>query len=269
MRKVRTCDFCGDDATGLYEPLPPSVPGSPRMLLCDPCRDRLSSVVDPLLAEMEGDVDRDAGGRSDRSIGAGADAPPGTTDAGSRAGGRTGHSGTDDLETREWPDDPREQYDDAGERSADDGGRQSDPRDRSAGAPSGASDASAEPTDVSAEPRDDEVGAAEDLTAEPARDDAGSPPTSIDDLADDHGDDAEVSESRDASGRTQRERGGAPRGYRKVMRFLENRELPMDRSEAESLAAEAYEFDVDEVSEAIDHAVQYGRLREVSGELKR
>ncbi|MEF8840112.1 MAG: hypothetical protein V5A62_00605 [Haloarculaceae archaeon] len=61
---------------------------------------------------------------------------------------------------------------------------------------------------------------------------------------------------------------GTPRGYRKVMRFLENRDLPVDREEAETLAAEAYEMDPGAVSAAIDHAVKHNRLREVSGELR-
>lgn len=73
----------------------------------------------------------------------------------------------------------------------------------------------------------------------------------------------------DAGGRSGEEREGAPRGYRKVMRFLENRTFPMDREEAQRLAAEAYDLDENTVSAAVDHAVRYGRLREVRGELKR
>ena len=61
---------------------------------------------------------------------------------------------------------------------------------------------------------------------------------------------------------------GTPRGYRKVMRFLENREFPMDREEAETLAAEAYGMDRESVSAVIDHAVKHNRLREASGDLR-
>ena len=62
-------------------------------------------------------------------------------------------------------------------------------------------------------------------------------------------------------------RRGTPPGYRKVMRFLENRDFPMDREEAETLAAEAYGVDRETVSATIDHAVKHNRLREASGKL--
>jgi Na+-transporting methylmalonyl-CoA/oxaloacetate decarboxylase gamma subunit len=51
------------------------------------------------------------------------------------------------------------------------------------------------------------------------------------------------------------------------MRFLENREFPMEREEAETLATEAYGVDREVVSAAIDHAVKHNRLREANGEL--
>ena len=172
MRQVRTCDFCGDDASGLYEPLPDSIPDGPRLLLCDGCRDRLASVIDPLLDRVQAD-----GGSVAR--------PASTSDAGG-----------DESGDKTTPVEP--------ETSAD----------------AGASTAS-------------------------------------------------VSDSRDASGRSKRERRGTPHGYRKVLRFLENRELPVAREEAEQLAAEAYEMDTEGVAAVIDHAVEYGRLREVDGQLKR
>ncbi|HKJ58793.1 MAG TPA: hypothetical protein VKA37_06170 [Halobacteriales archaeon] len=192
MRQVRTCDFCGDDAAGLYEPYPPSVPDGPRLLLCDGCRDRLSSIVDPLVAAIEGDA---GGDRAEPAPPVREPVSPEPADGGNDTS--TGAAGSGDGDP-----DPG---DDAGERSSD--------------------------VDAAAE--------------------------------------ADVGESRDASGRSKRERAGTPPGYRKVMRFLENRQLPMDRTEAEQLAADAYEFDEATVSDAIDHAVQYDRLREVRGELRR
>jgi len=192
MRQVRTCDFCGDDAAGLYEPYPPSVPDGPRLLLCDGCRDRLSSIVDPLVAEIEGD-----------------------------AGG-----------------------------------------DRAEPAPPVREPVSPEPADGG---NDTSTGEAESRDTDPVPvDDDGERSSEVDAAAA-----ADVGESTDAGGRSKSERAGAPPGYRKVMRFLENRQLPMDRGEAEQLAADAYELDEATVADAIDHAVGYGRLREVSGELKR
>lgn len=79
------------------------------------------------------------------------------------------------------------------------------------------------------------------------------------------GDDSRGSE---AGGRPLSER-GPPRGYRKVLRFLENRELPIDRDDAEELVEDAYGMSSDEVAAAIDHAVKHDRLRDVNGELRR
>jgi hypothetical protein len=50
------------------------------------------------------------------------------------------------------------------------------------------------------------------------------------------------------------------------MRFLENRELPMPREEAETLAAGAYDLDEGDVNDAIDHAIKHDRLTEIPGE---
>jgi hypothetical protein len=49
MRQLRACDFCGDDAAGVYEPLPPELAADQhRVALCGPCRETLESVLAPL-----------------------------------------------------------------------------------------------------------------------------------------------------------------------------------------------------------------------------
>lgn len=194
MREVRTCDFCGADATGTYEPLPSTIPDAPRLLLCDGCRERLASVVDPLIDWMDGKA--------------------GVSGSGSEASGG--------LE----------------------GGRRT----------SGTAGSSRETDEAGIPPRQG-GGTGDRGDAESRAGDSGSAATDA--------------EGVDAGGRPLRDRGRTPPGYRKVMRFLENRELPIERSAAEQLAAEAYELDEGAVTAAIDHAVQYGRLREVDGELKR
>jgi hypothetical protein len=73
----------------------------------------------------------------------------------------------------------------------------------------------------------------------------------------------------EAGGRPAKNRGGTPKGYSKVMRFLEGREFPMERETAESMVAEAYEMDASTVSAAIDHAAKHGRVRVASGKLFR
>jgi hypothetical protein len=62
-------------------------------------------------------------------------------------------------------------------------------------------------------------------------------------------------------------RSRTPKGYSKVMRFLEGRKFPMERETAETIVAETYEMDAKRVTAAIDHAAKHGRLRVASGKL--
>jgi hypothetical protein len=49
MRELQTCDFCGADPVGVYEPLPASLASDqPRVALCADCRDTLRRVLAPL-----------------------------------------------------------------------------------------------------------------------------------------------------------------------------------------------------------------------------
>jgi len=193
MREVRTCDFCGADATGVYEPLPSSmVPDGPRMLLCDGCRDRLGTVIDPLLDHLDAD-----------GAGIGADSDD------TRSG-----SATDSAVTLRSDDGPSSSSN-TGDGTAAGGSGSSGPGStRSPGSAAGGTD------DVEVTP----------------------------------------------GGRSPSKRSTVPKGYRKVMRFLENRELPMPREEAETLAAGAYDLDEGGVSDAIDHAIKHDRLTEIPGE---
>lgn len=202
MREVRACDFCGEGATGVYEPVPESVGEGPRVLLCDGCRDQLAAVVDPLLDHLDADTGGGLAGTAAADAGAasgdaGADPEP-AADAGATAAGE--------------PD---------------------------TGSPSGGDDAASGDGDAEQAP---------DGTASAGA--GGSGAGSIPGIG--------------ADGAS-----GTPAGYRQVMRFLENRELPMPREEAEQLAADAYGLDRATVEAAVDHAVKYDRLRDVGGELKR
>lgn len=56
MRKLDTCDFCGDTASGVYEVVPEDVPADThRLVLCDGCRETLTAVVSPLLDALDGE----------------------------------------------------------------------------------------------------------------------------------------------------------------------------------------------------------------------
>jgi len=225
MREVRTCDFCGDEAAGTFEAVPPETDPDGegrRMVLCPDCRDTLAAVVEPLLGSAGDDP---AVGRESGTTTVVAEPEPERDSE-----GETGAEPSDGLDAES----PAESGPSPG-RSAD-----------------GASPA----------------GGDGDAGGEGSRESAGRE-TNIDEAFDEEGG-AERIEStgrvEEAGGR--RARRGTPRGYRKVMRFLENRDFPMDREEAETLAAEAYGMDVESVSAAIDHAVKHDRLRDVGGELR-
>lgn len=82
-------------------------------------------------------------------------------------------------------------------------------------------------------------------------------------------------DATDSNRRTQMAATGAgtssrvPKGYRKVLRFLENREMPMERSEAVEMTAGAYDMDEEAVEAAIEHAVSHDRLKSYDGEIRR
>ncbi len=53
MRALRRCDFCGADAVGTFEIVPPELEPSEdeqrRVVLCTDCRNRLETLLEPLL----------------------------------------------------------------------------------------------------------------------------------------------------------------------------------------------------------------------------
>lgn len=60
-----------------------------------------------------------------------------------------------------------------------------------------------------------------------------------------------------------------PKGYRKTIRFLENREMPIDHDDAVEMVAGAYGLEEGAVEAAIEHAANHGRLKLLSGEIHR
>ena len=94
--------------------------------------------------------------------------------------------------------------------------------------------------------------------------------------SDTDGVDAGDSDEEDAAGREKSEMASTgagassrvPKGYRKVVRFLENREFPLDHGDAVEMVAGAYELDESAVEAAIDHADSHDRLRVAQGEIR-
>jgi hypothetical protein len=53
MRALRSCDFCGEQAVGTFEVIPdeldPTEAERRRIVLCQPCKDTLQTVIEPLI----------------------------------------------------------------------------------------------------------------------------------------------------------------------------------------------------------------------------
>jgi hypothetical protein len=234
MREVNSCDFCGEAAAGTFEVVPPErdpTGEGRRMVLCESCHDTLGDVLGPLLgADRPGDAGSGEEAADPTTIVAESEREPNTgTDAGTGSGANA-ESGSP-----------------AGGESSE-GAENSESIENSGSG--GAGNDSAGDTGP-------EVAAGADLGEALEDGSAGGSP----------GDRTGGGSAEGANGRPQSARRGAPRGYRNVMRFLESREFPMNREEAEMLATEAYGVDREVVSAAIDHAVKHNRLREANGEL--
>lgn len=61
----------------------------------------------------------------------------------------------------------------------------------------------------------------------------------------------------------------APPNYRRAMRMLETRQFPLDRTEVESLLANAYELETHELEAVLGHAVETGKLVEEDGQFRK
>jgi hypothetical protein len=119
---------------------------------------------------------------------------------------------------------------------------------------------------------------------EGSEEDAGAPATSTDSPTDDEPQpDTTVDASDGARGDADTEAGtdsemdAAATGnqsvsaleYNKVMRLLENRELPLERTAFTTVATSAYDITADEVDAVVDAAISKDLLEEVEGELRR
>lgn len=233
MRALRNCDFCADDAVGVYEVLPPELDPEEdeqrRIALCEGCRDQLATVLDPLMTRLGG---RRADGTTASSTGASTSStsPLTETRLGTESGGRgrssrgsegtAGSTGTTGRETSETAS-------------------SSETADRST--PSAATRSGSNEPDRS--------------TADDGSDEGGrSTPTASTDRR---------IPSASSDGET------PPPGYGSVMRLLENREFPVERESVEALASGAYDLEGEQAAAIIDHAIEEGKLTEKRRKLYR
>ncbi|AFK20643.1 hypothetical protein E6P09_02830 [Haloferax mediterranei ATCC 33500] len=238
MRELRTCDFCGTDAAGVFEVLPPELTPADdqrRVILCEHCQETLTDVISPLLARLGVDADVDV--PDDAPAETGASTTP--TSAGS---GSVNDATSVDVEPVDPAPTPAESTDDTS----------SDPLDDSVH--TGKTESKVEERGRIGEGKQAEDGGEEtesETTTEPEP------------QADSAETDAEGKETGDDDMRPE------PPKFRKVIRILQNREFPVERAEIEELASGAYDLDDDEVADIFDYAVERGVLVDDGGMLRR
>ena len=234
MRQLRTCDFCAADGVGTFEIVPPELEPTEaeqrRVVCCPDCRDRLETLLEPLLARLGIEDSVDGNPLENGSVVATADGPAATRSRTPSSNATVSDAAADERPERDPADDEPES-------------ETSDP------------DADAAGTDPDADESDaDATSLADGITLErdERSDDTGSEPA---DAADDAG-------GADASA-------SPPRAYGKVVRLLRNREFPMQRRAVEQLAAGAYDLERHEAEAIVEHAIEDGEFVENGGELRR
>ncbi|MGB9956937.1 hypothetical protein ACOZ4B_11195 [Haloferax prahovense] len=236
MRELRTCDFCGTDAVGVFEVLPPELTPADdqrRVVLCEHCEETLSEVIAPLLSRLGVDAGVDV--PDDARAETGASAAPERTASGS--GGEAASVDVNAVDPAPTPPEPAnhdspdeaDDHEESGDGSDDDGADEAEESDGAARV--------ADEADDETEPADSE---SESVDAEDRQTGGGSP-----------------------------DRSEEPPKFRKVIRILQNREFPVERAEVEALASGAYDLDDDEVADIFDYAVERGLLVDDSGTLRR
>ncbi|ELZ88212.1 hypothetical protein C453_02042 [Haloferax elongans ATCC BAA-1513] len=225
MHELRTCDFCGADAVGVFEMLPPAFTPADdqrRIVLCESCRETLTDAVKPLLDRLDADASVDVADDAPAETGANV-----TTDTGPE--GSVGDASATEAVGAEPEPSPSTPDDYDAVDASEDGDRNGD------GDGNGDEDEATETEDSTD---------GETTEADPADS------TDEDVLAEDPGEtDAE-------------DIGPEPPNFRKVIRILQNREFPVERTEVEALASGAYDLDDEEVADIFDYAIKRGLLEE-------
>ncbi len=236
MRALQSCDFCGSEAVGTFEVVPaelePSEDEQRRVVLCPDCRDRLETLLEPLLARVDGSVDgQNAGGDANETVAA-------TTD------GRTNrHKGPQRPATGGSEDDESDTGVTITTREI------TETTDTDADETSLESVDSSEPTAPSSADETGDDGRSDDATDEQTT--------------------SRAAAGRRETGTDATEAARSPRAYSKVVRLLRNREFPMERTAVEELAAGAYDLESHEAEAIVDHAIDDGELVEERGVLER
>ncbi|WP_254532143.1 hypothetical protein [Natrinema gelatinilyticum] len=240
MRELRSCDFCGADAAGTFEIVPPVLEPTEaeqrRVVLCPDCRERLEALIEPLIARAGVDVDVESRteGRQGESTENGSNEKTGAVVA-------TANESTEK--------------------------RRRTPSSNATGSePTGSTGSEVETNSDSGTESSAETVLEDGITFERTECDSvtvdecepgsgGTTGSRTESSADDGVDSSASTAAVGPSNPT-------PGAYSKVVRLLRNRHFPMQRSAVEELAAGAYDLEGHEVEAIIDHAVETGEFVE-------
>ncbi|ELZ95316.1 hypothetical protein C440_09567 [Haloferax mucosum ATCC BAA-1512] len=256
MRELRTCDFCGTDAVGVFEVLPPELTPADdqrRVILCEHCQETLTDVIAPLLSRL--------GVGADVDIPDDAPAETGASTTPTRAGGESvGNAASVDVESVDPAPTPDESTDGQDDKT---GGESVETE------PSGDEPTTGEPTEGdSPDPLGDAGHSATSVEADETSENDSETTPGVE--ADQTGaSDASETESADEEKSGDSDMRPEPPKFRKVIRILQNREFPVERAEIESLASGAYDLDDDEVADIFDYAIERDLLVDDGGMLRR
>jgi hypothetical protein len=235
MDRLSSCYFCGDATDATLDEFPvipdvlePTAESQTTVVLCGDCRRKLDAVVERIVDAAD-------------DSGSGVSAGDGTRTR-SRAGTDSSpadEADTDDVEaTLAGGEDVLRSVDDGADEASDDGD-----------APTSADDAESSDSNRALDDEGDaETDSPDGNPAAPTADDGGAPESSS---ADDGDDEPSLTRLE----------------YNKVMRLLQNRELPVERQGFVNVAANAYELDPRECERVLDVAIENGLIGEESGQL--
>ena len=253
MRALQRCDFCDESAAGTFEVIPTALEPEPheqrRVVLCEDCKRRLETIIEPLVTRASADASE----REQRTRRALESAGPSDGSSGSIVASA-------DESTEKRPRDRSPNASVSGSRSKD-------------GADSGA--ASEVTFDVDDETdSDDADDASESLGEQPAEQNAveSAPETSSGDVSqtsETAEDTSELAGRSPTAGDEPDTASAPPRAYGKVVRLLRNREFPMERTAVEELAAGAYDLEAETAERIVDAALENGEFEERGGNLYR
>jgi len=242
MDQLSSCYFCGgalDVSLAEYPVVPkalrPDAETQGTVVLCSTCRQKLAAIVEPVVEAAEAST---------------ADADPGSVPL--------------DEPERDLADEP--------EPESAPGDTVVDPAADGTLLGGASGDSSGTDADATAADPDAATRTATDATASDAAgtDTDSSDGTTTESGAGDDGDatvDGETDADSEAQSTADREPSLTKLEYNKVMRLLQNRELPVDRAEIREVAVNAYDIEPEQFDAVIDAAVERDLLGQSNGRL--